>query len=225
MQNEMREKPATVNAVIFDMDGVLIDTEKWLVKYWCQAAEEAGFPMKREHALAIRSLAAKYAKPYLKSIFGEQFDYSAIRQRRRELMCEQLKKSGIEKKPGVDELLAHLRRHGIKTAVATATDPVRAKDYLMQIGIYDKFDRVICATMVENGKPKPDIYLYACEQIGENPEDCIAVEDSPNGVRSAVAAGLRTIMVPDLSQPDREIAEIITAKAQSLFDLIHIIKP
>lgn len=209
-----------VKAVIFDMDGVLIDTEKWLVKYWCQAAEEAGFPMKREHALAIRSLAGEYANAYLKEIFGEKFSYWTIRERRKVLMNQHIKKNGIEKKPGVEEVLDYLQGKGIKTAVATATDPERAKKYLEEIGIYDKFDKVICATMVKHGKPEPDIYLYACEQIGEKPKDCLAVEDSPNGVQSAVSAGLRTIMVPDLTDPDPKTASLIFAKLHSLYDII-----
>ena len=213
-----------VKAVIFDMDGVLIDTEKWLNVYWRQAAAEAGFDMKPEHVLEIRSLAGKYAAPYLQGIFGEHFSYWTIRDRRKELMKEHIAKHGIDKKPGVDEVLDYLRAHGIVTAVATATDPVRAKEYLTKIGIYDKFDKIICATMVENGKPKPDIYLYACEQIGMKPEECVAVEDSPNGVRAAVDAGIRTIMVPDLTQPEGETAEIITAKADTLFDIILMVE-
>lgn len=209
-----------VKAVIFDMDGVLIDTEKWLNKYWCQAAGEAGFDMKPEQALAIRSMAGKYAAPYLQSIFGPKFSYWTIRERRKALMKEHVAKHGIDKKMGVDEVLDYLKAHGIRTAVATATDPVRTKEYLTKIGIYDKFDRIICATMVENGKPEPDIYLYACQQMGEKPEDCIAIEDSPNGVRSAVDAGLRTVMVPDLTKPDKDTAELITGKAETLYDVI-----
>lgn len=117
--------------------------------------------------------------PFLQERFGADFPYWTIRERRKELMKAHIAANGIDKKPGVDELLDYLRAHRIKTAVATATDPARTKDYLTRIGIYDKFDRIVCATMVENGKPKPDIYLYACEQIGEAPADCIAVEDSP----------------------------------------------
>lgn len=215
-----KEELIMINAVIFDMDGVLIDTEKYLVKFWCQAANEFGFPMKPEHGLMIRSLAGKYAEPKLKEIFGEDFDYKKIRERRKELMENHISLHGIEKKAKVDELLKYLKEKHLKTAVATATDEKRAKRYLEQIGIYDKFDRVICATMVENGKPKPDVYLYACEQIGEKPENCIAIEDSPNGVISAVTAGLRTIMVPDLSEPDSKIEALLYKKVKNLGELI-----
>ena len=212
-----------IKAVIFDMDGVLIDTEKWLNIYWQQAAREAGFAVTREDGLAIRSLAAKYARPYLKGLFGADFDYDAIRARRKELMKNHIAEHGIEKKPYVDEILDYLAEKKIKTAVATATDPERAKQYLTQIGIYDKFDQVISATTVENGKPEPDVYLYACEQIGEKPEDCIAVEDSPNGILSAYRAGLSVVMVPDFTEPDEETAKMLYARVDTLEGLKTIL--
>lgn len=214
---------ARIKAVIFDMDGLILDTEKHLVKYWCQAANEAGFPMQREHALNIRSLARKYAIPYLQGEFGEEFDYVKIRSRRMELMSEELKKSGLEVKRGARELLEFLKQHGIPAAVATATDFERTKDYLTQVGLFGYFDRIVCATMVENGKPKPDIYLYAAQQLGLPAEQCIALEDSPNGVRSASAAGCMTVMVPDLTQPDEELTKLIYAKADTLADVQQII--
>ena len=213
-----------IKAVIFDMDGVLIDTEKHLVRCWCQAATEAGFPFTKENGLELRSLAAKYAKPLLTEQFGSSFDYEKIRNRRKELMNQVLKEQGIEKKPGVDTLLNFLRAHGIKTAVATATDEERASRYLKEIGIYDKFDRIVCAIMVPNGKPKPDIYLYACEQIGERPCDCMGVEDSPNGLRAALDAGLKTVMVPDLTGPDETMKKELFAVAASLDGLIPVVE-
>ena len=124
-----------IKAVIFDMDGVLINTEKYLVKYWCQAAEELGMPMKREHALMIRSFSGKFAEPWLKGIYGETFDYVAVRERRKEIMAEHLAKNGVEIKPGVKETLNYLREKGYKLAVATATDRERAEAYLDEIGI------------------------------------------------------------------------------------------
>lgn len=205
-----------IKAVIFDMDGVLIDTEKYLVKYWCQAGQEAGFDMRPEHGLMIRSLAAKFAKPALQEIFGPEFDYEKIRARRKVLMEKQLSCYGIEKKPFVDITLDRLRQMGVKMAVATATDQARAVRYLREIGIDHKFDRIVCASMVENGKPKPDIYLYACSAIGEKPCDCIAVEDSPNGIAAALAAGMKVVMVPDLTQPDEALRHKLYAVLDTL---------
>lgn len=202
------------------MDGVLIDTEKHFLTCWQQAAAESGFPMTREQALLLRSLAAKYARPMLQEIFGSAFDYDAVRMRRKELMKDILKEQGIEKKKGVDELLLFLKNRGIKTAVATATDLSRTTEYLKQIGIYESFDAIICATMVENGKPAPDIYRYACEQIGEKPQECVAVEDSPNGVNAALAAQVNTIMVPDLTPPEETLVPRLLGVADSLLDII-----
>mgnify|MGYP004634996569 FL=1 len=212
-----------IKAVIFDMDGILIDTEKWLNVYWQQAAKEAGFEVTREDGLAIRSLAGKYAGPYLRGIFGDSFDYEAIRERRKEIMREHIAEYGIEKKPGVDDILSYLAEKNMKRAVATATDPERTKQYLTQIGIYDKFDKIVSATTVENGKPQPDVYLYACEQIGEKPEDCIAVEDSPNGILSAYRAGLSVVMVPDLTEPDEETAKMLYARIDTVSGLKGIV--
>ncbi len=213
-----------IKAVIFDMDGLILDTEKLLVKYWCQAANEAGFPMRREHALNIRSLARKFAIPYLQGIFGEDFDYVRIRSRRMELMSQHISLHGLETKPGITALLDYLDKRNIPAAIATATDIQRTEDYLGKVGLLDRFRKIVCAAMVENGKPKPDIYLYAAKQLGLPPEECLALEDSPNGVRSASSAGCVTVMVPDLTQPGEELLGLIFAKADTLADVPGIIE-
>ena len=213
-----------VKAVIFDMDGLLLDTEKLLVKFWVQAANEAGFPMTREHALNIRSLHRRFAIPYLQGLFGENFDYVKIRSRRMELMNDYLSQNNLELKSGAVELLTYLNERKIPAAVATATDYQRTEEYLSKVGIFDYFDKIVCATMVEYGKPKPDIYLYAAKELGLAPEECIALEDSPNGVKSAASAGCITIMVPDLTQPDAELLPLIYEKADSLKDVSGIIE-
>ena len=199
-------------AVIFDMDGVLIDTEKHYNAAWCQAATEAGFPFTREHALLLRSCEAKEGEKLMQGIFGPSFDYYAIRERRRELVRERLAQYGLEKKPGVEETLRFLRAKGIKTAVATATALDITKSHL-----------TVSAKNVAHGKPEPDVYLYACEQIGERPQDCMAVEDSPNGIMAAYRAGLRTVMVPDLTQPDEELTKYLYACVNSLSDLCELV--
>ncbi len=210
-----------IKAVIFDMDGLIFNTEKLLIRFWVQAANEAGFPMTREQALKIRSMHRKFAIPHLKSIFGEEFDYVKIRSRRMELMNGWLSSHELELKPGVVELLDCLNERGILAAICTATDYERTHDYLTRVGIFERFDKIICATMVESGKPSPDIYLYATEKLGLAPSECMALEDSPNGVKSAAAAGCVTVMIPDLTEPDEELDGVKFTRASSLLDVIH----
>lgn len=205
------------------MDGLLLDTEKLLVKFWVRAANEAGFPMTREHALSIRSLHRSFAIPYLKELFGEGFDYVKIRSRRMELMNEYLSENLLELKNGARELLERLKERGILAAVATATDFERTREYLTRVGIFGYFDKIVCATMVERGKPEPDIYIYAAKELGLVPAECIALEDSPNGVMSAARAGCKTIMIPDLTEPDEELSGLIYARCDSLHNVITIV--
>lgn len=212
-----------IKAVIFDMDGLIFDSEKLLVKYWRQAANEMGFPMEREHALNLRSLARKFAEPYLQGLFGSGFDYAKVRARRMELMAQHLERHPLELKPGLAQLLGFLDEKGVPAAVATATDITRASEYLERAGVLERFSRIVCASMVESGKPKPDIYLYAAAQLGLPPQECAALEDSPNGVRSASSAGCATIMVPDLTEPDEELKALIYARAESLADVPRIL--
>ena len=126
-------------------------------------------------------------------------------------MEEHLDRVGIELKPGAVEILEALKKRGILAAVATATDLERTEKYLRLVGLREYFDRLISATQVKEGKPSPDIYIYACEQLGLAPEECIAVEDSPNGVKSAYGAGCRVIMVPDQTEPDEELSKLLYA--------------
>lgn len=156
-------------------------------------------------------------------MFGPQLDYHAVRERRKALMEERLDQEGIELKPGALELLAWLKDHGIRSAIATATDLQRTEKYLGGLGIRNYFDQVISATMVKEGKPSPDIYLHACRQLGRRPWDCMAVEDSPNGVRSAAAAGCRVVMVPDQTEPDPDLEKLLYAKVNRLDEIIGLL--
>ena len=205
-----------IKAVIFDMDGTLIDTEKYYRIFWPKAMTDFGYKMTDEQVLSIRSLGRPFAPVKFKEWYGEDFDYFAVRDRRKELMKEHLEKTGIELKPGAVEILEELNRRGITAAVATATDPERTKQYLTQTGIINYFHKLISAVMVREGKPAPDIYKYACKELGYEPSECFAVEDAPNGIISAYKAGCKVIMVPDQTEPDEQIEKYIYKTVRSL---------
>ena len=212
-----------IRAVIFDMDGTLIDTEKYYRIFWPKALAEFGYHMTDEQALSMRSLGRPFAPARLRQWFGEELDYDAVRQRRKDMMEECLDREGIRRKPGALELVQRLKADGITTAVATATDPERTAKYLRLTGLEGYFDRLISATQVKEGKPSPDIYLYACEQLGLKPEECLAVEDSPNGVLSAYRAGCKVVMVPDQTEADEETKKYLYAVAENLEEVYEII--
>lgn len=205
-----------IKGAIFDMDGLMLDTEKLLVRFWRQAAADYGYDMTFENVLDIRSLSRKYSIPFLKGIFGEQFEFEEIRARRISLMNDYIDKNGFDLKKGLFEILDYLRDNSYKIAVATATDLGRAAMYLKKAQVIEYFDEIVCGNMVKNGKPEPDIYLAAAEKLGLEPQECTAFEDSPNGIKSAFSAGCRVIMIPDLSQPDSTIRPMLSGCYESL---------
>ena len=212
-----------IQTVIFDMDGTLIDTEKYYRIFWPKALAAFGYTMTDEQALSMRSLGRPFGPARLKEWFGESLDYHAVRNKRKELMDAYLENVKVELKPGAVELLEYLRSHGIQTAVATATELPRAEKYLKELGLYEYFDRIVSATMVKEGKPSPDIYQYACQELGKEPQHCIAVEDSPNGVMSAYYAGCKVVMVPDQTQPDEELRDKLFACVESLWEISKLV--
>lgn len=205
-----------LKGAIFDMDGLMIDTEKLYLKFWIQSAKDFGYDMKPEHVYAIRSMARKYSIPTLKGFLGEDCPTEEIRAHRTELMAEYINEHGLEVKKGLFELLYYLKGREIKMAVATATPRSRTTEYLEKIGAAKFFSAVICGDMVETGKPAPDIYLTAARELGLPPEECAAFEDSPNGIKAAHAAGCHAIMIPDMTQPDDEIKPLLSAVYENL---------
>lgn len=205
-----------IKGAIFDMDGLMIDTEKLYLRFWKQAAADFGYKMEDRHVFAIRSLARKYSIPKLKGFFGEDFPTEEVRQRRTELINAHIEKYGIETKQGLFQLLDYLKKNNIRLAVATATKRDRTLGYLGKINAESCFDAIICGDMIENGKPDPDIYLTAAAQLGLAPHECAAFEDSPNGIKSAFSAGCHVIMIPDMTPPEDELTPMLSGVYDTL---------
>jgi len=205
-----------VKGVLFDMDGIVLDTEKLYTRFWQEAAQFYGYPMTYEMGLGMRSLSKEAGERQLKEYLGKDIDYHQIRNKRIEMMNLFIQENGVEIKSGIHELLTFLKEKGIKTAIATSSPLDRAEKYLSQVGLLDKFDEIVSGHMVEHGKPAPDVYIYAASKLGLHPEACMVLEDSPTGLLAANRAGCIPVMIPDQDQPNEEVKKLVYAVAENL---------
>lgn len=212
-----------IRGVLFDMDGLVLDTEKLYCRFWAEAGRCCGFPMTMEHALAMRSLGEELGEQKLQSFFGPAAHYRTIRKKRIELMDAYIAEHGIEVKPGIYELLDTLDERGIPAAITSSSSQEIIRRHLEVHNLYHRFAKICSARDVPNGKPAPDIYLHGAASLGLKPEECIALEDSPTGILAAYRAGCVAVMVPDLDQPDGQTEKLLHAKADSLADVVELL--
>ncbi len=222
--SEKWNKKTQIKGLLFDMDGLILDTEKLYTRFWMEAANTLGYPMTREQALGMRSLSREFGVAKLQSYFGESVSYEEVKQKRIELMDAFIEKEGVEAKAGVQELMAYLKENGIKAAIATSSPLERTEKYLQSVGLKDSFDKLISGYMVKKGKPEPDIYQLAAAELGLAPEECLALEDSPSGILSASRAGCFPVMIPDQDQPTEETEALLFAKADRLDQVIDLLR-
>ena len=214
----------SITAILFDMDGLVLDTEKLYTRFWQEAANALGYPMTKEQALGMRSLNRGAGLAKMQSYFGESVNYDAIRGKRIEMMDAFVEKEGVTLKPGIHELLGYLKENGIKTAIATSSPIERTVLYLTSVGLEKSFDELVSGYMVEKGKPEPDIYLYAAKKLGVKPQECMVLEDSPAGIMAAYRAGCLPVMIPDQDEPDAETKKLLYALAENLTAVIALLR-
>lgn len=206
--------------VVFDMDGVVIDTEAMVLDCWDKAARHFGIEDMRPVAKSCIGINSKDTKKKICDHYGDAIDYDEVNSYKRVLIKERIDKGLLDPKPGIREFLSFLKDNGFKTALATSSSGRSAVYELDKLDLTKFFDVMITGEMIPCGKPAPDIFLAACKALGESPEDLIGVEDSHNGIRSCHAAGLFTVMVPDLLPPTEEIREL----ADAVFDNVLEVK-
>lgn len=206
-----------IKAVIFDMDGVLFDTERMYLNAWKLLGDKYGFADAEQSAIECIGLSFADSSELLKKKYGEHFKLSEYQEEIHHMVTEKMFRDGMPLKPGAKEILQYLSDIGYPLGLASSTITYRVQQFLEKAELKQYFDIIVGGDMIEHSKPDPQIYLLACEKLGYKPEDTVAVEDSRNGILSAYNAGMMTFMVPDIVQPNKQVLKMVSKKFDSLF--------
>lgn len=208
-----------MKAVIFDMDGIIFDSERLILDCWEKVGEKYHFTNIREVCIDCIGTNSVKTREIICSYYGETFVYDEYRKEADELFREYVRTKGMPVKKGVGELLQYLQAERIPIGLASSTRLAIVEEELRQAGLYDYFQVVMGGDQLKRSKPEPDIYLLTCEKMGVLPKYAYAIEDSYNGIRSAYRAGMTPIMVPDILQADDEMKEKSIAVLQDLLQV------
>lgn len=214
-----------LSAVIFDVDGLMLDTEAVGLITWTQACKDLGYQMTHEIFAKMVGRNTNDSNEVCFQAFGRNFPAAEVRRKKVEYGKEYIAKHGLKPKLGLLELLADLRNLKLKIGIATSTDRPLALERLNISGITkEKYDEITCGNEVVNGKPAPDIFLEAARRINAQPSQCVVLEDSEAGIRGAFDAGMIPIMVPDLNQPSAEARKLAHRVVPSLVEAHRLIR-
>ncbi len=200
--------------VIFDMDGVIFDSEKLVLDSWEAVGGKYGIPDVGKILTDCIGTSKAKTQEIIYEHYGKDFDFEKYSKEASQLFHAHVRESGLPMKKGVRELLQYLKEEKIPVGLASSTRLAAVEEELKQAGLYDYFRVVVGGDQLKRSKPEPDIYLMACEKMGISPENAYAVEDSYNGIRAAYSAGMMPIMVPDLLPATEEMRE----KSIAVFD-------
>ena len=194
-----------IQGVLFDMDGLMFDTERIGYEGWKYAGKKLGIHMKDELIASFRGTGEKEKRRHFKEAFGSEELYDEAFTLRTVYAKEWIDKNGLPVKKGLVELLEYLKRENIPAALATSTNRKKAMGYLDMANVTEYFSASVCGDEVKAAKPAGDIFIAAAEALGVSTEKCLVLEDSPNGLKAAKNAGCKAIVIPDLSPaPEKE---------------------
>lgn len=207
-------------AVVFDMDGVIFDSERAVMNCWLELAQKYDIKDIEKPYFACVGTTITRTREIMLETYGEDFPYDEYARESSLMYHEKYDGGKLPMKPGVMELLSYLNGKGKKIALASSTRRETVTNQLRWAGIIDYFDVIICGDMVARSKPAPDIFLKACQELGVSPENTYAIEDSYNGIRAAHAGQLRPIMVPDLLEANDEMRGMAECVCDNLNEVI-----
>ena len=203
-------------AVIFDMDGLMLDTERIARNAFFDAAQKLNIPFNNSVFHQLIGLNAQGSKRLLMDVYGSDFPYREFVEKVGQLISAHIRQNGIPTKPGIWELLDLLDQFKIPRAVATSTKKETALDHLRSTQLIDRFQFIVGGDEVVRGKPAPDLFLAAAKGLNQIPEQCLVLEDSEPGIQAANSAGMIPIMVPDLVHPSEKMVELTFQIVSSL---------
>ena len=211
--------PALVRGLVFDMDGLLLDSEKLVKRTWDYAGSLLGYEDFGDHIYNTVGFNLKRRTRYFRENVSEDFPMEWFADVTRKKYHEIADEEGVEVKAGARELLEYAKEKDYRIGLATSSRKIHAEQSLKSAGLFCYFDGMVFGDVVKEGKPAPEIYLRACRQIGVEPSEAVALEDAPSGVISAHAAGMRVLVVPDLVEPPEEIIGLVWHRAESLAEV------
>lgn len=213
-----------IEAIVFDMDGLLFDSERIVQRSWEEAGNQLGLEHMGEtiyHTLGMNLAGRNH---YFCNTIAKDFPCEEFAKQARIWFYKIVNEEGLPMKNGARKLLEYGKANGYRMAIATSSRREYALKNLKAAKIYDFFDAGVFGDMVQHAKPDPEIYLKACDSIGAAPANCIALEDAPAGIRAAYAAGMKPIMIPDLVAPTPEIEALLYETCDTLLGVIGILE-
>ena len=213
-----------IKAILFDMDGVIFDTERVYLEHWIKIFKNHGYKMKKEVYISVMGRGRKNVMKTFLEIFGEDLPIVQMYKEKDEMLAVAIKNGEVPLKPGANEILDFLRENNYKIALATSAKGDRTAIQLKMGNIENKFDTIVCGDDIINSKPNPEIFLKAAQKLLVKPEECIVIEDSPSGIQGTYNAKMIGLHVEDLKKADEEILKCCHKSFKNLIEIKEYLK-
>lgn len=213
-----------IKAVIFDMDGLMIDSERMTYQGYIKVMGKMGLTISEDFYKTLLGKQVAFAHEQFRILYGEEFPVEQVIVDVHEYLADVFENEGVPVKKGLVELLTYLKESNYKICVATSSHRDRMEHILGLAGVLDYFDQSVCGPEVKNGKPNPDVFLKACEKLDIDVSEAIVLEDSEAGIQASYTAHIPVFCIPDMKYPEPEFEQMTTGILESLDKVIDYLK-